>query len=254
MSFLDRLHFRKQTPLLPPEPLQTLIGGGFENVGKEFMDYFLMLGELKPNETLLDVGCGCGRMALPLTTFLSIEGQYRGFDIVKESIIWCQQNISKRHSNFHFTHADIYNQFYNKEGKIAADRYIFPYPDNKFDFVTLTSIFTHLVPKDMEHYFSEISRTLKQNGRCLITFFLLNEESKKLFEEKPQELKFMYGTGMYRTVHPVMLESAISYDEKYIKGLFSKYDLSVKEPVHYGSWCGRDEHLSYQDIIVAKKT
>ena len=253
MSFLDRLRFRRQTSLLPPEQLQTLIGGGFENVGKEFFDYFLSLGELKPDETMLDVGCGCGRMALPLTTFLSKEGLYCGFDIVKESIIWCQQNISKCHSNFHFTHADIYHQFYNKKGKIAADRYIFPYPDNKFDFVILTSVFTHLVPNDMEHYFSEISRTLKQNGRCLITFFLLNEETNKLFKEKPQELKFIHGTGIYRAIHPTLLESAISYDETYIKSLFTKYHLSVREPVHYGSWCGRDEHLSYQDIIIAIK-
>lgn len=29
--------------------------------------------------------------------------------------------------------------------------------------------------------------------------------------------------------------------------------MNIVEPIHYGLWCGRDEFLSYQDIILAKK-
>jgi ubiquinone/menaquinone biosynthesis C-methylase UbiE len=253
MSFLDRAIFHKEPSRLPEKRLQTFIGGGFDETGKEYLDYFLILGNLEPDETLLDVGCGCGRMSLPLTTFLNQKGQYLGFDIVKESITWCQENITSRYPNFLFTHADIYNQFYNPKGKIASDKYIFPYPDNKFDLVILTSIFTHLVPRDMEHYLSEISRTLKKNGRCLITFFLLNEETQKLFREKPQEFNFIYGDGVYRTIDPVMLEAAISYDETYIRDLFSKNNLVIREPIQYGSWCGRETYLSFQDIVIGYK-
>ena len=253
MSYLDNLISRKASPPRPEKRLQTFIGGDFEETGKEFLDYFLILGELEPDETILDVGCGCGRMTLPLTTFLNEKGQYFGFDIVKESINWCQKHISAASPNFHFTHAKIYNQFYNPKGKIASDEYIFPYPDKKFDFVILTSVFTHLVPRDMEHYLSEISRTLKKDGRCLITFFLLNEETKKLFKEKPQKFEFIYGEGVYRTIDPVILESAISFDETYIREMFTKNNLKIKDPIHYGSWCGREIHLSFQDIIIAYK-
>lgn len=253
MSILVNLFSRKTSSPLPKKRLQTFIGGDFEETGKEFLDYFLILGELEPDETILDVGCGCGRMTLPLTTFLNEKGQYFGFDIVKESINWCQKNISIPCPNFHFIHADIYNQFYNPKGKIASDKYIFPYSDNKFDFIILTSVFTHLVPKDMEHYLSEISRTLKKDGRCLITFFLLNEETKKLFKEKPQTFEFIYGEGVYRTIDPVILESAISFDETYIREIFTKNNLKIKEPIHYGSWCNRESHLSFQDIVIAYK-
>lgn len=253
MRFFNRFRLRKEPLQLPEDRLQTLIGGSVEDLGKEFLDYFLILGELEPGETVLDVGCGCGRMTIPLTTFLNKKGEYFGFDIAKDSIKWCLDNIGIRYRNFHFDHANIYNPIHNPTGKVASDKYIFPYPDNKFDFILLNSVFTHLVPKDMEHYMSEISRTLKKNGRCLITFFLLNDETKKLFAEKHQELKFIYSEGVYRTIDPINLESAISYDETYIKDLFSKNNMAVKEPIYYGSWCGRETYLSSQDIIIAKK-
>ena len=74
-------------------------------------------------------------MALPLTRCPNAKGQYFGFDIVKDRIRWCQDNISSKYPNFHFIHADVYNPCYNVTGKFAPDDYIFSYPDNKFDFI-----------------------------------------------------------------------------------------------------------------------
>ena len=42
---------------------------------------------------MLDVGCGTGRMAVPLTGYLSDE-EYEGFDLMPEVIEWCQENIT----------------------------------------------------------------------------------------------------------------------------------------------------------------
>ena len=51
-------------------------------MGRRFLEQFVALGGLKPDHHVLDVGCGIGRMALPLTTFLSAGGEYREFDPV----------------------------------------------------------------------------------------------------------------------------------------------------------------------------
>ena len=40
---------------------------------------------LKPEHRVLDIGCGVGRVALPLTRYLT-SGTYDGFDIVKRWI------------------------------------------------------------------------------------------------------------------------------------------------------------------------
>ncbi|PFK01104.1 SAM-dependent methyltransferase, partial [Bacillus cereus] len=56
----------KEIKLLPPPELDQYVGGDFEKVGKEFLNHFIQIGALKSNEKVLDVGCGVGRMAVPL--------------------------------------------------------------------------------------------------------------------------------------------------------------------------------------------
>lgn len=241
-------------PLTPSEEKIAFIGGGdFKIIGEEFRRYFLELGGLKPQEKVLDVGCGIGRMAVPLTKYLKGQGGYEGFDIYKPGIDWCREKITPRYPNFRFQLADAYSKHYNPEGKQPASAYRFPYPQESFDFVFLTSVFTHMLPADVENYFSEIVRTLKSGGRCLITFFLLNQESLPLIKEQKSSLDFPYDFGYYRLMDANIPEAVVGYDEAGVLDWFEKYGLSIKPPIHYGSWCGRTNFLSYQDIIVAAK-
>ena len=47
--------------------------------------------------SVLDVGCGIGRMAIPLARYLNTDGKYEGFDIIPENIAWCQRAITPRY-------------------------------------------------------------------------------------------------------------------------------------------------------------
>jgi SAM-dependent methyltransferase len=227
--------------------------GAFEAIGNRFLNHFKTYGRLKPSDSFLDVGCGSGRMAIPLTTYLDNDARYEGFDISRECITWCKENITSRHPNFHFCHVDVFNNFYNREGKIMPENFIFPYDSDSFDFINATSIFTHLLPKDTEHYFSEISRVLKKDGRCLISYFFINTESKAYIGQKKSHLAFFeIGKGYYSTVKDVP-EQVIAFDEEFIRELYAKYGLTITEPVYYGSWCGRERTIDFQDTVIAKK-
>ena len=240
--------------LIPPRSMIFVGDGDYKKIGDEFFMYFKELGGLKPDEKILDVGCGIGRMTIPLTKYLSKNGEYYGFDIVKKGIDWCNKNISSIYPNFFFKHADIYNKMYNPNGSLQSLNYIFPYNNEKFDFIFLTSVFTHMFRKDVEHYVNEISRVMKTGGRCLITFFLLNEESDVLIKKGISTQRFIYQIdGNSFTVNEKTPEKAICFNEKYIIELFIANSLSIKERIHYGSWCGRKRYKSYQDIIIAEK-
>lgn len=252
IDIIDSLKGRDS--MIPPRSMIFIGRGDFEKIGETFKDYFIELANLQPNNRVLDVGCGIGRMAIPLTRYLSQEGEYWGFDIVRKGINWCQNRISPKFTNFHFLHSDVYNKSYNKNGKIQAKDYVFPFDDNFFDFVFLTSVFTHMLPSDIENYLGEISRVLKTEGKCLITFFILNEESESLIRSGHTSIDFRYKKNNFSTDNEEINESATAYNEEFIKKLYEKYGLTIIEPIHYGYWCKRDNFLTYQDIIVAKKS
>lgn len=239
--------------MIPPRSMIFIGSGDFIKVGEEFKSHFINLAELKPGDHVLDVGCGIGRMAVPLTSYLNSEGRYEGFDIVKSGIDWCKENITPRFGNFHFIHSDVYNKHYNPAGKVQAKDYRFPFDDAAFDFVFLTSVFTHMLPADLENYLCEIARVLKPGGRALITFFLMNKESSALVAAGKCTKDFRYGMEGYFTTDVDDPEAAIAYDENVVIELLSKYGLSIELPIQYGSWCDRTQTLSYQDIVVATK-
>lgn len=249
---LDLFSGRRDS-LSPPRRMIFVGDGDFKKIGEEFLGYFIELGGLKPHEKVLDVGFGIGRMALPLAKYLDRNGRYEGFDIVRSGIDWCVKKITPRYPNFHFQLADIYNKRYNPKGRYAASEFSFPYEDGSFDFIFLTSVFTHMLPRDIEHYLSEISRVLKKGGRCLATFFLLTEESLSLIDRGKSALDFKHDFKMYRTISMDTPEAAVAYPEQFVLGLYEKYGLGIRRPIHYGSWCGRANFLSHQDIIIAKR-
>jgi ubiquinone/menaquinone biosynthesis C-methylase UbiE len=239
--------------VLPPKALQKFVGGQYKEVGAQIVSLLVDECGLQPSDAVLDVGCGSGRGALPLTEYLSSQGRYAGFDISEKAIAWCQENISRSHPNFEFTVADIHNALYNPKGKHQSSEYRFPYPDASFDVVFLTSVFTHMFPTDVKHYLDEIARVMKPGGRCAITYFLLNDESSALIEAGGGTYQFKHEMDGYRTIATKRSESAIAIPETFIRDLYEEYGLKVREPLVYGSWCGRKDTEAFQDLVIAEK-
>lgn len=253
-DFRDTL-LGSRNALIPPAS-KTFVYGvdpDFKVIGAEFLKHFTDLGGLKPNHKVLDIGCGTGRIALSLTGYLSREGEYRGFDIIRAGITWCRENITPRYPEFHFEAVDIYNKTYNPRGKCSAADFKFPYHDDYFDFVYTTSVFTHMLPADMENYLAESARVMKRGGRCMHTFFLINDEALPLMAQSAAIFNFIYKREGYLTVSKIEPEKAVAYDEPCIRALYKKYQLKIIEPIHYGNWCGRKKSLSGQDVVVAEK-
>jgi ubiquinone/menaquinone biosynthesis C-methylase UbiE len=239
----------------PPLHLRRHVGPlrSFEASGAEFMSYLQVLVGLQPSERVLDVGCGCGLMALYLKDYLDKQGSYVGVDLHGPSINWCRRHIGSEHRNFEFEHIDVQSLAYNPRGEVKGESFSFPYDSESFDVVLLKSVFTHMRPAEVDNYLKEVARMLKGNGRCLATFFLLNQQQRNPATEDRNALKFSFGTEEWRYVYEHSPESASAYDEGYILKLLEKRGLKLSAPIYYGQWSGRKDGLSFQDMLVMER-
>jgi SAM-dependent methyltransferase len=236
---------------VPPQLFNYVGGSEFPKIGKGYFNYILQFCDLRHNESILDVGCGIGRVAIHFIDYIGSDGRYEGFDVVKKGIDWCNVKIARKHPNFTFRHVNIYNKEYNKRGTINANDFVFPYQNGSFDFSFATSVFTHMLPDAVVHYLEEINRVLDRYGRCLISWFILNAESKK--HMRNSQFNFKQMDDRYGVIVEDNPESAIAYEEDFIKEIYNRAKLNIIYPIHYGTWSGRNAEVGGQDIIVAKK-
>jgi SAM-dependent methyltransferase len=244
-DMLDRLRGMRE-PSLPPRRLQAAVGGGdYRAVGSAFRRLFAELGGLEPGHDVLDVGSGSGRMAYALGDWLT--GSYEGFDVMPEAVAWCRREITPRHPRFRFQLADIRSERYNPGGTYEAADYRFPYDDDSFDFAFLTSVFTHLQRPAVENYLSELARVLRPGGRCFATYFLMNAEAVRLMGGHGG---FGFDQGDQLVADERVPERTVAFREVDVRAMHELHGLPI-ESVHYGSWCGRAQYVSFQDITVS---
>ena len=245
--------------LIPPKSKIFVGTVDFKEGAQEAVDRLIRMNVITPESRVLDVGCGIGRLAIPLTSYLK-GGSYDGLDIVPSGIDWCNEHIAPKFQGFHFTLADIYNTEYNPGGQMKASEYTFPYADDAFDLVVLISVFTHMLPADTERYIAEISRVLRPGGRCWASFYILNPDSIKMMNAGNGSLRFKHDHGTYWTVNDKMPELSTGYQEDYIMDVFERNKLSLANGMHYGGWPGRPDlwdegtgKFGDQDLLLATK-
>ena len=234
-----------------PSDERNFVGfGDFLTVGFGYLGVFRELCGLEPHESVLDIGCGIGRMAVPLTQYLGPRGRYEGFDVVPEGIAWCRERIGPRYPNFRFQRVDLRNGHYNPKGAQLPSAFRFPYDDSSFDFVFLTSVFTHMLPADVAQYLREMRRVMRSGGRALATFFLLDEESRSGVAAGRADIAPSQTLGRYGVRSGESPESAVFYDEDYVLEMLEEAGFGRPGRIARGSWSGRDEYYDYQDVVV----
>jgi SAM-dependent methyltransferase len=170
---------------LPPNHLRIRIGvdnrifgNGFSFLAwpTAFWTHFLQAGLCRFDSTIVDIGCGCGRYARFLRDYQyksqRFTGRYLGIDVDPEMLAWCRGHFDAERFEFHrSTHS---SRAYRTNGSPNRADYEIPMADGAADFVFSTSLFSHLLEKEVINYCRESYRVLKSGGHMVMYFFSLD--------------------------------------------------------------------------------
>ena len=214
-------------------------------MGRQMLQELKDFCSLRPTDDVLEIGCSCGIVAMPLQSFLT-TGRYTGLDIIPESIAWCQTHLSNE--RFRFADLNVYHPLYNPRGTADPDRVQLPVENGSADVVFLISVFTHMLPDTIQHYLQEISRVLKPEGRCLAT--MLTKD------------RYVPGRSMFQLRHEVSADClcwddtdptvAVAVSHALITRLAENSGLTISHMTP-GKWDGHTQSPYVHDMYVFTK-
>jgi SAM-dependent methyltransferase len=232
---------------VPPRRLWPL-SESFVGSGERDLRFLIEEAGLLPHERVLDVGCGLGRLALPLRRYLDENGRYEGFDVREEAVRWARRRVARRDRRLRFRHIDVFNGSYNPSGSVRPSELRFPYADGAFDLVVLFSIFTHMVADDLRHYLAQIARVLAPGGRSMATFRLMDRPETVTTPEAVYE--FSHDFGDFLAAHATVPERAVAYREAFVREAYAAAGLEVSS-IHYRGRQPVVKASVWQDAVIA---
>jgi ubiquinone/menaquinone biosynthesis C-methylase UbiE len=136
------------------EAMERAVGGQFELFGV-LEHAVLHEAGLRPESSVVDVGCGAGRLAVQLARHEGLR--YLGTDVVPALLEYARERTGR--ADFRFIHVDRVN---------------IPAPDASADVVAFFSVLTHLLHEESYLYLQEAHRVLKPGGRVAFSFLELD--------------------------------------------------------------------------------
>jgi ubiquinone/menaquinone biosynthesis C-methylase UbiE len=123
---------------------------------RSFRDRLIRVARLEPGESVLDIGCGTGSLAIAAKYRVGPGGTVCGIDASPEMVDRARQKAREAQVDIRFAEAVVERM---------------PFPDGHFDVVLSTMMLHHLPTAARTQCLRETGRVLKPGGRVLVVDF-----------------------------------------------------------------------------------
>jgi SAM-dependent methyltransferase len=161
---------------LPPEEMRALVGSTDPAIfDQPEGEPVFPQATSRQYASVLDFGCGCGRVARRLALANSpMPSRYLGIDLNRGMVQWANDNLAPWLPNFSFEHHDVFNPGFNPSPKRPRTAPL-PAADGGVTLLIAWSLFTHLTQTQAEYYLDEVARVLASDGVMIATWFLFDK-------------------------------------------------------------------------------
>jgi SAM-dependent methyltransferase len=239
--------------------LSDVVGGGDpELVAQEVVTVIEKYAKLNAGDSILDVGCGCGRIATALTQYVGRESHYIGIDIVPGLISFAKDFITPRYPYFNFLLLNESNSSYEwwrqKEGEIGVAKLTDGVSAQSIDLAISVSLFTHLDYAPALEMLTSIHHVLKNDGRVFMTLFVLDAAAPEGIEAGRTAFSFKHRTPTgklfaERSDDPTF---AVAYDDALLDELISSAGFQLERRVR-GYWSIGGTGETFQDVLILRR-
>jgi tRNA (mo5U34)-methyltransferase len=157
-------------------------------------------------ESVVDFGCGCGRIARQLIQQEPRPRRYVGLDLHRGMIDWCRANLTPRAPGFEFLHHDVHEQGFNP-GPGKPDWAPFSVADESCSLFVAISVFTHLLQHHAVGYLRELRRVLRPGGIAITSWFFFDKRSFPMMQDDQNTL----------FINPVHPTNAVIFDRAWLE-------------------------------------
>jgi SAM-dependent methyltransferase len=214
---------------------------------------------LSPNSALLDYGCGFGRLAYAASRYLAEDGSYFGYEPNQTALKFLKQAYGNR-KNFAFAGQELpYEEDYIAvRSADARSSGVAPTAMDLTNLVTrplraqwTSSVFSHMWIDPIVHVLRSIRELLEPDGVCVNTWLCIDDFAAYVLRCGLADRTFPYRINGAWTTTDYNPLACTAYELGTVREIYERAG-HVIEDILWGSWSGRENGVTYLDVIISR--
>ena len=232
---------RRRDPYTPPRRLRYVGEGDYTEVGETWLGLLRSLALVRPDERVLEIGCGAGVLARPLHRHLGPGARYVGYDDDTVAIEWCQAAYRDRPTS----------RSSSPRTSVVTDL-VLPFQDETFDVVVMHDVLPHLQPDAVAARLREARRVMIGEGRLFATAYLLDADARAALAGGHRRDRLRRGRRRpRRRRRRTAARRRYAIDEEWLLDRVAEAGFKTVG-IRHGSWTPREDTKAFPDIVVAR--